>query len=579
MKKVLGLVLSLFIAMTAFTVSFAADDSLVVSGTSAAYTFTVTAKTTRSGVATIKVFPYIPGEPDTITYTPVYIGQLESPTGTDNGKNVYTFTFDFLTTQATGDYCAIVNNEETKAWKFNYINPANKVSFYKALKAANSTGIKSVINTYKDTAVDFDLGNYLSYTDTSKIDAQIDALDTSLPADLGAMPTLDEIETYISTFEGIFKPAFAKLLTVQEIFSSANVTAYDTLIQANSTALGLDMTYYNDATLGLTAESVYNRAKTITPVTYADTDVQDAFDTAVLLAVIDTMEYGVVTNALNHYDGGCITLDKTYSGTYTSEAQHNALSLKLKQNATLLTDASELEAKYLEYSNPQQGGTTQTPTTDNSRPAPTNPGGNGGGTKEPDKEEEPTPVIPDEPLSDIADAEWARESIEYLVEEGVLSGRDDGQFHPNDTVTREEFVKIIVEAFDISKDHDGVDFADVNNSRWSYAYIASALKAGIVSGDSESTFNPTGRMSRQDMAVIIYRTAKTLGYNLSDDDGADFADITDVSDYAKDAVKALCAAGIVNGTGDNKFSPKDTVTRAQAAKIVYESLKSMGGNK
>ena len=579
MKKVLSLVLSLFIAMTVFTVSFAADETLTVSGTSAAYTFTVTAKTTRSGVATIKVFPYTPGEPDTITYIPVYIGQLESPTGTDNGKNVYTFTFDFLTTQTSGNYCAIVNNEETKAWKFKYINPANKVSFYKALKAADSTGIKGVINTYKDTAVDFDLGNYLSYADTSKIDAQIDALDTTLPA-LGAMPTSSEIETYISTFEGIFKPAFAKLLATAEIYGAASSTSFDALVKANSTVLGLDMTYYNNTTLGLLAESVYNRAKTIAPLTYADTDVQDAFDTAVLLAIIDTLEYGVVTNALNHYDGGCITLDKTYSGAYTSEAEHNALSLKLKQNATIITDAATLEAKYLEYSQSSGNGGTPSPgPTGDTRPVPTSPGGNGGGT--PPEKEDPKPAdpVPAEPLSDIAKAEWARESIEYLVEEGVLSGRDDGQFYPNDTVTREEFVKIIVEAFDISKDHDGADFNDVKNSRWSYEYIAAALKAGIVSGDSESTFNPTGRMSRQDMAVIIYRTAKALGYELADDDGADFADITDVSDYAKDAVKALCAKGIVNGTGDNKFSPKDTVTRAQAAKIVYEALKVMGGNK
>ena len=85
-------------------------------------------------------------------------------------------------------------------------------------------------------------------------------------------------------------------------------------------------------------------------------------------------------------------------------------------------------------------------------------------------------------------------------------------------------------------------------------------------------------MSRQDMAVVIYRTAEKLGLKISGE-AESFADSSDISDYAKDAVKALTAKGIINGMGDGTFAPKATVTRAQAAKVIYGLIELVGGGK
>ena len=104
-------------------------------------------------------------------------------------------------------------------------------------------------------------------------------------------------------------------------------------------------------------------------------------------------------------------------------------------------------------------------------------------------------------------------------------------------------------------------------ARWSYAFIATANELGIVTGDGES-FNPTGEMSRQDMAVVLFRTAEKLGIKL-EGTADEFSDNGDISEYAKEAVKVLSASGIINGMGDGTFSPKTTVTRAQAAKVIY----------
>ena len=166
--------------------------------------------------------------------------------------------------------------------------------------------------------------------------------------------------------------------------------------------------------------------------------------------------------------------------------------------------------------------------------------------------------------------------MKYLASKGIISGKGDGRFYPNDTVTREEFVKIIVEAFKIYSNTATVEFEDVDSGRWSYGYIASAYRAGIIAGNSDTTFNPAGEMTRQDMAVIMYRVANLVGLGLNSAD-VTFADGADIADYAKEAVGALCSAGIINGTGDNCFSPLETVTRAQAAKIAYELMNAIGG--
>ena len=85
-------------------------------------------------------------------------------------------------------------------------------------------------------------------------------------------------------------------------------------------------------------------------------------------------------------------------------------------------------------------------------------------------------------------------------------------------------------------------------------------------------------MSRQDMAVVIFRTAEKLGLELSGEAQA-FDDNDDIADYAKNAVASLTASGIINGMGDGIFAPKSTVTRAQAAKVIYGLMKLVGGGK
>lgn len=171
-------------------------------------------------------------------------------------------------------------------------------------------------------------------------------------------------------------------------------------------------------------------------------------------------------------------------------------------------------------------------------------------------------------FEDIASVDWAVTAIEYLHEKNIISGKEQGVFAPNDDITRAEFIKIITEVFGLSKTAVSDKFSDVDDSDWYAPYVYAARAAGIIEGDIENKFNPLGNITREDIAVIIYRAYKIE----STYEKLDFSDSSDISSYAKSAVSYLSGAGIINGVGDNIFAPKANATRAQAAKMIYESI-------
>lgn len=198
---------------------------------------------------------------------------------------------------------------------------------------------------------------------------------------------------------------------------------------------------------------------------------------------------------------------------------------------------------------------------------PTNPGtgtgsgtGTGAGT-------ENAPVF-----YDLAGSEWAQEPILALYYRGVVNGKENGVFDPESHVTRAEFVKMIVNALDITADTGSVAFDDVAQGDWFYDAVRTAAACGIVNGTG-SGFSPNANITREDMAVIIVRAAQYAGTPLTDGAGAAFTDAAAISDYAAEAVGKMQANGIVNGMEDGSFQPQQNATRAQACKMLYELLK------
>ena len=194
-------------------------------------------------------------------------------------------------------------------------------------------------------------------------------------------------------------------------------------------------------------------------------------------------------------------------------------------------------------------------------------GGGGGGSYVKPSAQTNSPEIPKRTkFIDMDDNHWAIESVLFLNDIGVIS--DAASYRPDDCITREEVVKMLICSFGELDENAECDFSDIKNTTWCYPYIASAFKNGMVNGIDENTFGIGRNISRQDAFVMIYRIVKDNLEEVSEDYVFEFSDVSSINDYAVDAVKALCANGIVNGYEDGTFRPTASISRAECAKLL-----------
>jgi beta-glucosidase len=171
---------------------------------------------------------------------------------------------------------------------------------------------------------------------------------------------------------------------------------------------------------------------------------------------------------------------------------------------------------------------------------------------------------------DVAGVEWAINSIEGLAAREAIDGEGDGRFNPGGDVTRAEFIVMLMRAFDLIDNQVKAAFADAEKGAWYYSAVASAGKLGIVDGKEDGSFGINDKISRQDMAVMIFRTAQRLNAQLPVTSASGpFADQTEIDGYAREAVSSIERTGIVDGVGGGKFAPRESSTRAQAATVIY----------
>lgn len=177
-----------------------------------------------------------------------------------------------------------------------------------------------------------------------------------------------------------------------------------------------------------------------------------------------------------------------------------------------------------------------------------------------------------EPFEDLGSVSWAKDAILSLYEKNIISGMGDKQFMPQELVTREQMVKMLVTAIGLEIGDAECSMTDAEKGQWYYPYLAAGVKEGIVSGISETEFGIGMPVTRQDAAVLLLRAAQKSGkLPQPEREYAGFADEGEISEYARDAVKTLYCAGILSGR-ENGFAPFDACTRAEAAKMIYELL-------
>lgn len=176
-------------------------------------------------------------------------------------------------------------------------------------------------------------------------------------------------------------------------------------------------------------------------------------------------------------------------------------------------------------------------------------------------------------FKDIAGVAWAKKSIESLAAKGIVAGVGNDSFKPNQKVTRAEFLKMLMYAFDLTSADAAANFRDVEQGSWYYESVASAQKLGIIEGKADGSFGVNDQITREDMAVMAYRLAKHQQLQLSGQAGSvPFTDKQAIAAYALEATGALQSAGIIQGLGEGRFGPKGQATRAEAAVIIDRLL-------
>lgn len=174
--------------------------------------------------------------------------------------------------------------------------------------------------------------------------------------------------------------------------------------------------------------------------------------------------------------------------------------------------------------------------------------------------------VTDENFADV-DGHWAKETINKLAKAGIISGKGEGLYEPEGKVTRAEFIKLLtcaVGAYD-SETATEQNFCDVDASAWYYTYIEDALAFGILDMGKTGAFLPNGDAKRRDVAIWI---SKALG--IDGVEKSSFADVTD--DETSKAVAAGVSEGIIFGYEDMTFRPDNTLTRAEAAVLIFRVM-------
>ena len=181
------------------------------------------------------------------------------------------------------------------------------------------------------------------------------------------------------------------------------------------------------------------------------------------------------------------------------------------------------------------------------------------------------------PFKDVSENDWFHEAVMYVYEKGLMQGTSADRFSPNQFLTRGMIVTILYR-LEGSPDVFSLEnpFSDLDENTWYADAVKWAETNNIVTGYGDGTFGADNRISREQMAAILYRYANFKGYDVSSQaDISAFADWQEVADYALVPMSWANAHGLITGRTVNTLAPKGHTTRAEAATILMRYLENI----
>ena len=180
-------------------------------------------------------------------------------------------------------------------------------------------------------------------------------------------------------------------------------------------------------------------------------------------------------------------------------------------------------------------------------------------------------TCPSEAYTDLDRNGWYHEYVDWVLKNGVMNGVGGGLFEPNGETTRAMLVMVLYRMAG-APDMAGREssFTDVSADSWYGAAVIWASENGIVNGVGGGLFDPDASLTREQMAMMLYRFAGYLGSNTEKRaDLSAYGDADAVSAFAQDAMAWAVAEGLVNGRSAAELAPKAGATRAELATILF----------
>ena len=171
------------------------------------------------------------------------------------------------------------------------------------------------------------------------------------------------------------------------------------------------------------------------------------------------------------------------------------------------------------------------------------------------------------PYYDVAGNFWGRAYVQNVYDNNYMAGTNCVTFAPNSKVTREQFAQILYNIAGQPSVTYEARFSDVPSGQWYTNAVMWAAREGLVSGYPNGTFGVGKPISRQDLALILYKYMGRPAATTVDLD-ARFVDADMIYDYAYEAINWAVASGVMNGDNKNKLNPQGTETRAETATMI-----------
>lgn len=173
-------------------------------------------------------------------------------------------------------------------------------------------------------------------------------------------------------------------------------------------------------------------------------------------------------------------------------------------------------------------------------------------------------------FDDLAKYGWAKNAINSMASKGIINGKSQGEFDPSASITRAEFSTLVSRALklDVNSEKE-LPFTDVKEDLWYFESVKAMYENGLVNGKSETTFDPEGNITREEIAKITGQVLENSSYKKQDKNVLDkFNDKENISNWAEEGSAITIHNNLMVGN-DGNFMPKEKATRAEIAVVLY----------